>query len=518
MRTSRKCMLTRIAVVALAIFPAACKKDAPPAPAAASPVILTVDPSDPTGTPAPAGAPAMFTRLLKFRIPTGTVFEIAENGWLLGESNVAQCGDAGCYAVLARNDDGAGQTTWVVQVWPQAYRRFGKDLKYIITNVSLNSTFTGAQLASRPETLLVSSALGTVPAAPLPSAIVNSPEWAAENGFSQLAFRTIGESNAADATAYYSAVDPTGTRTTLQAWKQVNGFGPDDSQDDAKAWYFNAGDLVLGRSMHMKANANGDIAYYVSNYPTVNDAIRGTNLIATVAMEYTPLQANGNRVMKYFVFDNTSARVDKADLDGQGAKFIPNLCSVCHGNRPYTAGGNVDVNARYLPFDLQSYQYSTLAGRNGQEVAFKALNKGILDNPGTRSAATAELIQKWYEDPAQPGVVLASANQNDDAVPSGWSANQSLYLQVIRPGCRSCHVSRDAPKGFGAFTDFSSFGGSNTSQLRRAVCGERTMPNALVNHERFWLQHLPQAAGGSMIGVLNASGVSGFNAAIPCPP
>jgi mono/diheme cytochrome c family protein len=454
----------------------------------------------------------MFTRLLKFRIPTGTVFEIAENGWLLGESNATQCGDAGCYAVLARNDDGAGQTTWVVQVWPQAYRRFGKDLKYIITNVSLNSTFTGAQLASKPETLLVSSALGTVPAQPLPSAIVNSREWAAENGYSQLAFRTIGENSAADAAAYYQAVDPSGSRTTLQAWKQVNGFGPDDTQDEAKAWYFNAGDLVLGRSMHLKSSGN-DIAYYVSNYPTVNDAIRGTNLIATVAMEYSPIQPGGNPVMKYFVFGGNNARVDAADLDGQGAKFIPNLCSVCHGNRPYTAGGNIDVNARFLPFDLQSYQYSTLAGRNGQEAAFKKLNERILDHPGTRSVATAELIQKWYEDPAQPGVALARATQNDDAVPSGWTANQPLYLSVIRPGCRSCHVSRDAPKGFGAFTDFTSFAVGNNSQLRRALCSERTMPNALVNHERFWL-----SAGGSMIAVLNASAVPGFAPAIACPP
>jgi hypothetical protein len=509
-----KSSAVRAMFIVAAIMSIACDKKDTPAPAAATPVILALDPSDPTGTPAPAGAPAMFTRVIKFRIPTGTVFEIAENGWLLGESNATQCGDNGCYAVLARNDDGAGQTTWIVQAWPQAYRRFGHDLKYLVTNVSLNSTFTGAQLASKPETLLVSPAASPGLGGPLlPSAVVNSAEWAAEQGVDQLGFATIGQNNAADAAAYYQAVDPTGTRTTLDAWKQVNGFAADESLDDAKAYYFNAGDLVLGRSMHMKINPNGDIAYYVSNYPTASDAVRGTNLIATVAMEYSPIPPGTNRVMKYFVYGGNNARVDAADLDGQGQKFIPNLCTVCHGSRPYTAGGNVDVGARFLPFDLQSYQYSPFAGRNGQEVAFKALNKGILDNSGTRSAATASIIQAWYEDPAQPTVALARGTQNDDAVPSGWTGKETLYLQVIRPTCRSCHVSRDAPRGFDTFADFNSRGATSLS----FICSTRTMPNALVNNERFWLQHLPQSVGGSMAGVLKASGVQGWSATTACP-
>jgi hypothetical protein len=498
--------------VAAAIVTACGDNNAPPPPAATAPIILALNASDPTGTPAPAGAPAMFTRLLKFRIPTGTVFEIAENGWLLGESNSTQCGDAGCYAVLSRSDDGAGQTTYVVQVWPQAYRRFGKDLKYLITNVSLNSTFTGAQLASRPETLLVSSALGTVPAQPLPSSIVNSPEWAAENGLETLAFNVIGLSNAADAAAYYQAVDPAGTRTTLGAWKQVNGFAADDSQDDAKAAYFNAGDLVLGRSMHMKVQPNGDIAYYVSNYPTVNDAIRGTNLIATVAMEYSPIPPGANRVMKYFVFGGDNARVAAADLDGNGAKFIPNLCTVCHGTTRYTAGGSADVGARFLPFDLQSYQYSPLLGRPGQEAAFKALNKGILDH-SNRSVATATIIEEWYKDPAQPAPNTLAATQNDDAVPPLWNGHESLYLNVIRPACRSCHVSRDQVRGFNSFADFNLRGPTSFS----FVCSTRTMPNALVNNERFWLQHLPQPVGGSMVNVLKTSGVTGWDATTACP-
>lgn len=429
---------------------------------------------------------------------------------MLRESNTTQCGDEGCYKVLDRKDDGAGKTTWIIQVWPQAYRRFANQLKYIITDVSLNSTFTGLQLASKPETLLVSPAVGgTLGGPPLPAFVPGTPEWATNNQDAALAFALIGLSSAADAAAYYLAVDPGLDRETLNEWKGFNGFSlTDDSQDDAKAYYFNAGDLVLGRSMHMKTKANGDIAYYVSNFPTVEDAVRGTNLVATVAMDYSPIPPATNRVMKFFVYGPDGARALAADLDGNGAKFVPNLCTVCHGMTKFT--GSADVGARFLPFDLSSYQYGLTQGRNGQEAAFKQLNLGM--RPSNRSQATEDLILKWYEDLNQTPSQLARTTQNDDAVPQGWAGHEPLYLNVIRPTCRSCHVSRNSTLDFGSFQSFDTRGNTAYS----TICGTRTMPNAKVNNQRFWLQHLSQPAGGSMVGVLNAAGVTGWTGGT-CP-
>ncbi len=504
-RSALLCLLSSLAPLLLACAPTG---GGTPPPAAATPVMLSLDPADPAGTAAPVGAPAMFTTRLKFRIPSGTLFEVAENGWLLRESTTNQCNDDGCYAVLSRVDDGAGQTTWVIQVWPQALRRFSNEVKYIITDVSLNSGVTGAQLASRPETTFVLTGVSpTLGGPPLPQ----TAEWAAVREEATLEFATIGLSSSAEADAYYLAVDPTSDRTTLPDWRERNGFSrTDDSQDDARAYYFNAGDLVLGRAMHMKVQPNGDIAYYVSNYPTVNDAVRGTNKIATVAMEYSPIPPGTARVMKFFVFGGNDARVTAADLDGNGAKFIPNLCIICHGSTKYTAGGSADVGARFLPFDLSSYQYDQVQGRGGQEAAFKQLNLGMLAS--NRSAATAELIGEWYRDQAAAAPNTARATQNDDAVPAGWAGQEPLYLNVIRPTCRSCHVSRNPDLDFGSFTSFQNLAQRATT----AVCGTRTMPNAKVNYQRFWLQHLPAAAGGSMVGAINAAGVTGWTGT-PCP-
>jgi len=202
-------------------------------------------------------------------------------------------------------------------------------------------------------------------------------------GGSTLEFRTIGKSSDDEARAYYAAVDPTSLRTTLAAWKQLNGFADDDSQDDAKAVYFNAGELEFGRRMHMKVKPSGDIAYYVSNYPHVEDAVRATNLIATVAMEYAPLVLGGQRVMKFFVFGADGSRVLAADLDGNGLKNVPNLCVSCHGLNRFN-GTSADLGAQFLPFDLSSFQYSTSAGRAGQEGEFKKLNLKILDSNSSR--------------------------------------------------------------------------------------------------------------------------------------
>jgi hypothetical protein len=105
----------------------------------------------------------------------------------------------------------------------------------------------------------------------------------------------------AEALAYYKASGAITDRNgdgnfelsegeTLAEWKIRNGF---DTGDDAKASYFNAGDLAFYRAMHQKTTGS-HIAYYVSNY---NNALNADNNVfggplvtplATVAMEYEP--------------------------------------------------------------------------------------------------------------------------------------------------------------------------------------------------------------------------------------
>src|SRR5437016_2517139 len=65
----------------------------PPPPFAVKPVAEALTPADPHGTPAPIAAPALYTTVLKFRIPTGTVFDVSVNGWIVREQSVTPCGN-----------------------------------------------------------------------------------------------------------------------------------------------------------------------------------------------------------------------------------------------------------------------------------------------------------------------------------------------------------------------------------------------------------------------------------------
>ena len=319
-----------------------------------------------------------------------------------------------------------------------------------------------------------------------------------------------------------------GDKPTLADWKRLNGFG---GGEDNQAVYFNGGDLGLGRWMHMKKSGN-NIAYYVSNYGIPPD--RGSvdlasfarqrndpslGLIATVAMEYSPDAGGKQQYTKFYVFNNAGNRggnrVNKADLDGNGNKYIPNLCVICHGQNTFSkTDASADLSAHFIPFDLDSFRYSTLANadsRANQEPQFKGLNAGVHDVTRPTPAIT-ELIEGWYG-----GARLPNAAEDDNFVVTGWTApvdKSSLYTQVVKPSCRSCHITREGTISWAKWSDaannaFKESGGD----IRRLVCGpNRLMPHAKVTYQNFWRStnpHQPAA--------LANGGLDGFPAHAPCP-
>lgn len=149
------------------------------------------------------------------------------------------------------------------------------------------------------------------------------------------------------ANAYYQVIDPSGRRTTFEDWKAVNSmalFDPEDPQS-AHAVYLNNVDLSFGRSMFVKRRANGDVASYVQNYLTLEDALNGTNLLATVAMEYRAPEDDPNapKFTTFYVFNQDGQRINKINLDGRGEKYVPNLCNTCHGGKPKLGGFHGDT-------------------------------------------------------------------------------------------------------------------------------------------------------------------------------
>lgn len=328
---------------------------------------------------------------------------------------------------------------------------------------------------------------------------VTQPLLRDDNRFLTFLNRTspLFDEDASSARAYYAAIDPAGQRNTLQAWRNLNGF---NIGADAFAEYINANDLGFTRRMFIRTDpATGVISSYVENYPSIADAQNGVNLIATVAMEYTvapgqdPLDPDAKRFTTFYVFDGNGNRDLGADLDGRGFKFVPGLCNTCHGGRPKALVNgaypdNGDTGARFIPWDLDTYEFQDATGavsRAAQEDQFKIFNQTVLDTNPT--PATVELVNGWYGGPNMPANAF-----NGGFVPNGWlppnaPANATqLYLQVVAPGCRACHVMRGSEQQ--SDIDFSSYEKfiSYKPRIEKLVYDESVMPMALRTFDRFW--------------------------------
>ncbi|MCU1349087.1 MAG: domain containing protein [Acidobacteria bacterium] len=345
---------------------------------------------------------------------------------------------------------------------------------------------------------------------------------------------------------YFHQLDPRGLRTSLPGFISRNGLG---GVDEIHVSYANSGDLGFGRDMHCVRKTivglpDFDVACYVTNFGdnTTSDATDAFNAVhqiapgATVAMEFSRVEnALGDpqefapgapRIVKFFVYQPGGAALQRAaDLDGYGARPVPQLCMVCH-NGEYTGGtanvsghpvpgftnaNDVNLGARFLPFDVHFYTFdadpadAATASLLAQQPKFKQLNQEIVGfgNPGP---ATSELVNvKWY-----PGV---TTTQDENALAAGWSAlprDQNLYRQVVARACRTCHVAQV----------FDSLQFKTTTELTdllpavdSRVCGQHVMPHARVTHRLFWQSISPH-----MPAQLDAFGneVSPASWSIPC--
>ncbi|WP_437681435.1 hypothetical protein [Sorangium sp. So ce131] len=313
---------------------------------------------------------------------------------------------------------------------------------------------------------------------------------------------------------YYAAI---GAPASLGAFKSQFGFGAAGS-DEVSTAYFNKGDLDVGREMHCKSFPSGastGVACYVSNYGdgvvnfggniitalsrTVTGAQSGvhTGAFATVAMWYTP-PITANNSVRFVVYGPNDLRVDEAQLDTKGFnKGIPQNCLVCHGGGSYDAVNNRVVGAstsengaRFLPFDLDAFGFSTVSGfsRASQEDKFRKLNKLVLQ--AAPATTTQQLIQGWY---AAGSVNTAGTVQDNSFIPFEWNqfdADAKVYSNVVAPYCRGCHAAQsNSTLTFADPDDFQALGA--LIDLRVCTVGSNpaknhVMPNAEVTLERFW--------------------------------
>ncbi len=311
----------------------------------------------------------------------------------------------------------------------------------------------------------------------------------------------LPQDDEASAERYYEVLDPGPfpTRATLEDWKAANGFGtPADAE--ASAVYMTHTDLGFGRHMHMRRKGK-HVAFYVDNYPTIEDAIAGTRFFATVAMEYSP-GPNGKETdpffTQFYVFNKKGERIVDPILDDHPPKFNPTVCLVCHGgvslDHTYANGGN--LSSRFIPFDLDAESFLDRPGyrREDQEAAFKAFNEAVqvtwkdaaADFPVLDPPAVPDLIDKWYGGAGHPSPTFISG-----VTPDGWKppiatiAAQDLYQKVFSKACQTCHAQRDFRHNFSTFGKFAI----DKGQIMKRVFEDAAMPLSERGYLNFWLSY-----------------------------
>lgn len=313
-----------------------------------------------------------------------------------------------------------------------------------------------------------------------------------------------GQISAAETAQYYAT---TNAPATLNDFKTRYGF----NGSEVNATYYNDGDLGLGREMHCKTYVVSFIppkiglACYVKNYSGVHnaagtgiaafnvnpttvlaDAVARQHSFATVAMTYEP--PSGPNAVKFVVYDAAGARANTAQLDSTGNNLsIPNNCLSCHGiNSSYDAVNNaVSGNARFLPFDPFSFQFSTAPGFTfaDQAESLRKLNE-LVYTYGNPTPAIADFIEGTY--PA--GVATVGASASTTFIPSTWDTSGSLdghalYDGVVKVACRTCHMSAVSSSiDFNDYTDFANL----SSLIKQYACGTHEMPHAERVFKNYW--------------------------------
>ncbi|MBU8896175.1 hypothetical protein DRW03_06095 [Corallococcus sp. H22C18031201] len=296
---------------------------------------------------------------------------------------------------------------------------------------------------------------------------------------------------------YYTAI---GAPATLPAFISKYHF----ASGEQVASYYNEADLGFGRQMHCRKDG-AVVACYVKNFgntsQTANFPANATSALAlatastnsnhtqfaTVAMVYNP--AAGADAVSFMVYDAADNLATNAQLDSTGQhKSVPSNCLTCHGiNSTVTvnsggvanAGIPTVAGARFLPFDLYSFLYSTDAGftQAAQEDTFGQLNALVALTPMT--SATSQFLKGMYGGVLPTlGTTIAPTNR---FIPPDWDTNNSdrtMYEGVVKPYCRGCHMT--------ASTSSVDLDSPSDVSLDIACNASHLMPHAEHTLRRFW--------------------------------
>lgn len=332
--------------------------------------------------------------------------------------------------------------------------------------------------------------------------------------------------------AYYDAIDPANERSNLATWKAKNGFNS-GTGTTITATFRDVNDLGYGRHITARKNANGTMAFVVENYLVNVSTDSSANYsalnldaavlrakkfhVGTNAIEFSPQVDGGDvadSIVKFYTFlpgatDARSTRRNSIDMDGRGAKSVPNVCLSCHGGRvlPQNKDGSFNSlalsSAKLNLLDIDSFEPPNKVAFTDAELAvLKEINNYIASSyPITKTVG--EWDGSYALDVAQGRVVSGFVPQGwrDDTIWVQDNAKKNppgtalLYKQVIEPHCYSCH-SLQGTSSSSAGDDFMSTAVNFSSyekfkqfedEIVEYVYRRGNMPLSLRNYERFWL-------------------------------
>ncbi len=319
---------------------------------------------------------------------------------------------------------------------------------------------------------------------------------------------------AENAAAYYQAIDPLGTRTTLQDWITANGFGQPCgaiNPCEVHVIFRDTRDLGYGRSMFVRRSDDGSVAIYVENFQVdavpglqytelnldaaIDDARRwhfGSNAIEFSTYPYglgeprdgeiTFATTGGQAPLftKFYSFvpdepadPNTVERLSlTVDLDERGEKSMPGPCISCHGgkSRPLLPDGTLpppipggvpgDLQAQLQPIEVNTLGFSEEPGytRADLEAGLRFINQAVLDSYRIVNEQYTGVQGYWNSDAAAE--VLKGWYGGNTADPMDYTLPANAFNEDYVPLAWRPNVNTNNPPA-GADTLFKEVVGPN---------------------------------------------------------
>jgi hypothetical protein len=267
------------------------------------------------------------------------------------------------------------------------------------------------------------------------------------------------------ARAYYDEVSARSRKSTLDAFKSVNGFALGDA---VEARFYNRNELGIGRALTCRKDSSV-LACYLGKYgdpggpvdESLDDLMNDTNPDDTVAMDWTR-----SRGVRFYVYSPSGQLKYGTHFDLEGEKNVPGVCQGCHGGLP-----------TFVPVDPTTHLYRNKTERNAASEPIRKINQMILETPEAINDSIREYITRLY--PA--GVTTVGAKAVEQMPPLYAAAGrEAFYTDGIKPYCQLCHLSSGRP-------DWTTSSTALSGLLSSYACRGDAMPHGFVAHRNLWV-------------------------------